>query len=115
MAKCLQRLLERVIVLHQDDFYKADSEIPVNDENEQDWDCPEALRMEDFVRALRICRESFSVVEAKHQGALDGSEEALLGLTPSVEESLRSRLAFLQGKSVVIVDGFLVRPPGVSI
>ena len=43
---------DRVQILHQDDFFLPQSQIPVNDDGIEDWDCLEALDVARFSAAI---------------------------------------------------------------
>ncbi|PIA19419.1 P-loop containing nucleoside triphosphate hydrolase protein [Coemansia reversa NRRL 1564] len=58
IALNLVKLFPQTVVIHQDDFYKPDSQIPFNKEiGIQDWDCPEAFDMEKLVNTIQETRE----------------------------------------------------------
>lgn len=52
---------ENLVVLHEDDFFKTDKDIPIDPvKNIQNWDCPEALNIDLFKQELKNIRESKS-------------------------------------------------------
>ncbi|KAJ1836182.1 ribosylnicotinamide kinase [Coemansia sp. RSA 2711] len=63
IALNLIKLFPRTVVIHQDDFYKPDSQIPINaDANIQDWDCPEAFDMPKITQAIRSTRKRLEIM-----------------------------------------------------
>lgn len=57
VAKTLAALLPHVTLIHQDDFYLADSQIPIDKASGyQDWDCPEALNFDKFKKYLTVLK-----------------------------------------------------------
>ncbi|KAJ1944517.1 ribosylnicotinamide kinase, partial [Linderina pennispora] len=57
VALNLIKLFPHTVVIHQDDFYKPDSQIPLNDTaGVQDWDCPGSFDMEKLVADIESTR-----------------------------------------------------------
>ncbi|KAJ2080732.1 ribosylnicotinamide kinase [Coemansia sp. RSA 988] len=57
IALNLVKLFPKTVVIHQDDFYKPDNQIPFNKEvGAQDWDCPDAFDMEKLINTIRAMR-----------------------------------------------------------
>ncbi|KAJ2491606.1 ribosylnicotinamide kinase [Coemansia sp. RSA 2050] len=58
IALNLLKVFPHTVVIHQDDFYKTDSQIPIHaDLGVQDWDCPHAVDMPRLVREIRNVRQ----------------------------------------------------------
>ncbi|OTB05420.1 hypothetical protein M426DRAFT_139756 [Hypoxylon sp. CI-4A] len=57
LARLLRDVFPSTFVLHEDDFYKPDAEIPTKD-GLADWDCAEAISIPDMTRALAYIREN---------------------------------------------------------
>ncbi|RDL40285.1 p-loop containing nucleoside triphosphate hydrolase [Venustampulla echinocandica] len=51
LSRLLRDIFPNAFVLHEDDFYKADTEIPKKDDV-LDWDCAESLSIPDIVKSL---------------------------------------------------------------
>ncbi|KAK4157496.1 nicotinamide riboside kinase, partial [Chaetomidium leptoderma] len=51
LARLLRDIFPETFILHEDDFYKAESELPIK-EGLADWDCPEAISIPDLEAAL---------------------------------------------------------------
>ncbi|KAH3686341.1 hypothetical protein WICPIJ_002703 [Wickerhamomyces pijperi] len=58
IAKILHSLIPSSILVHQDDFFKNDKEIPVDPESGYaNWDCPEAIDLEAFSKELDYLKQ----------------------------------------------------------
>ncbi|KAK3954662.1 hypothetical protein QBC32DRAFT_383247 [Pseudoneurospora amorphoporcata] len=55
LARLLRDIFPSTFILHEDDFYKPESEIPMKD-GLTNWDCPEALNIPDMTAALEHIR-----------------------------------------------------------
>ncbi|ESA43675.1 hypothetical protein GE21DRAFT_3485 [Neurospora crassa] len=55
LARLLRDIFPNTFILHEDDFYKPESEIPMK-EGLTNWDCPEALSIPDMTAALEHIR-----------------------------------------------------------
>lgn len=110
-------LCPSVEILHQDDFYKAEKDIPTIDIHAGkvvNWDCPEAVEMDAFIQALQSyrCNNAFAdhvqkdlserAKEDQNDRGLTGVSEALIAqlLQDSQIPTLREPL--------LIVDGFML-------
>ncbi|SPQ27678.1 0fb0de0f-c6c1-4190-8821-6d8a92a35627 [Thermothielavioides terrestris] len=60
LARLLRDIFPETFILHEDDFYKPESELPHKD-GFLDWDCLEAISIPDLEAALRHIRETGSV------------------------------------------------------
>ncbi|KAJ2786095.1 ribosylnicotinamide kinase [Coemansia javaensis] len=131
LALGLAKVFPRTAVIHQDDFYKPDSQIPQHATADvQDWDCPEAFDMAGLARAIRDTR-----ARLERTGALDG-EGAATGhaaarwanppadmdrlLSPEAVAAARSAVARELGAdtpppAVLLVDGILLFHDGSEI
>ncbi|KAK4175947.1 putative nicotinamide riboside kinase [Triangularia setosa] len=52
LARLLRDLLPNTFILHEDDFYKPESELPIR-AGHRDWDCPQAIDLPSLTRALQ--------------------------------------------------------------
>ncbi|EAQ86713.1 hypothetical protein CHGG_07966 [Chaetomium globosum CBS 148.51] len=55
LARLLRDMFPDTFILHEDDFYKPESELPIN-QGHADWDCPEAISIPDLEAALAHVR-----------------------------------------------------------
>lgn len=105
-ANALHSLFPESTLVHQDDFYLPDSQIPVDGNTQlQNWDGVDAI---DFARFHRF------LVELRHGGPLQHDAPSLemdaqLKLTAAEMAQLRLQGApMMHGKCVVLVDGFML-------
>lgn len=116
LARLLRDVLPSAYILHLDDFYKHDSQIPVNSAGVQDWDCLDAID----IPALRSALEHIKThgtpppdfVSKEYQNAVGEC-----GIDGAVVERCRERLQeFFEANKdrtqrVAIIDGFLLFSP----
>lgn len=88
-------------MVHQDDFYKTDAEIPVTATGEQDWDCPEAIDFESFRKYLSEVKQG-KITEIK---SIETDPD--LKLTSSEIASLAPRVPH-HDYEIVFVEGFML-------
>ncbi|KAI1084430.1 P-loop containing nucleoside triphosphate hydrolase protein [Whalleya microplaca] len=55
LARLLRDVFPQTFVLHEDDFYRPETELPVKD-GLLDWDCAESINIPDMARALEYIR-----------------------------------------------------------
>ncbi|CAG8440841.1 2164_t:CDS:2 [Ambispora leptoticha] len=59
LARFLHKILPNSKILFQDDFFKPDADIPIDPKtNLANWDCPEALDLENFANVLREIKKT---------------------------------------------------------
>lgn len=103
----------KLFILHLDDFYLTDADIPVKD-GIQDWDCRESLNLDELRKALQDIKQHGKspdwLVSKEDQNSVGEH-----GVTELDINQLRSQTAkCLQGKvswqdrRICIVDGFLL-------
>lgn len=104
---------KQLCILHLDDFYLTDAEIPVKN-GVQDWDCLESLDLAGLREALRfIKREGRSpdwLVSKEDQNSVGEhgvSESVIEELRGEIKKALNSHLDW-QDRRICIVDGFLL-------
>ncbi|RKP06542.1 P-loop containing nucleoside triphosphate hydrolase protein, partial [Thamnocephalis sphaerospora] len=124
LGRALTRILPNCRILNQDDYYKPDSEIPVDPETGLDnWDTPAAVDFDQFIAAIDAARainastdqpptwgtaQSYiptPPIERPQQGAAvdDGAvdERVLFELRDALHSSY-------QAERFIVVDGFLL-------
>lgn len=109
VARALQLLIPQAKLIHLDDFYYPDDQIPVNKEhNVANWDCPEAIDWSKFSNYIRELRENdgaaLPVQSLEMDTPLKLKEEDITTLKPSVEKLT----ALLGDKRLVLVEGFML-------
>ncbi|KAJ2063974.1 ribosylnicotinamide kinase [Coemansia sp. S146] len=129
IALNLLKVFPHTVVIHQDDFYKTDSQIPIHaDIGVQDWDCPQAVDMPRLVREIRNVRRQLECPEAYNSDKLDDirdhfasqwanpskdvdrlvSAEALASIKEQALHSLGVADASQVPFSIVLVEGILL-------
>lgn len=108
VAKNLMQLLGCKI-LHQDDFYLPDDQIPIDPvTKEQNWDHPDAIDFEKFKRHIRAIKSGDVLLDEK----VDNLEPDIsLKLLPTQIEILKTKEEInyiLTRVSIVLVDGFML-------
>jgi nicotinamide/nicotinate riboside kinase len=111
LSRLLRDIFPSVFILHLDDFYLTDAEIPVKD-GIQDWDCVEALNLGDLRDALEYIREHGksppNLVSKEDQNSVGehGVPEELIAEWNSRVRKLVEETGF--DTPIAIVDGFLL-------
>ncbi|KAK4184864.1 putative nicotinamide riboside kinase 1 [Podospora australis] len=112
LARLLRDIFPSTFVLHEDDFYKSDAEIPEKD-GLADWDCPEAINIPDLERALEHIRAEGTfppfVQSKEDQNSIGPSP-----ITPVEIDSAKSLVSSASLPSslrICILDGFLLYSP----
>ena len=90
LARLLARVFPRCSILHADDYYLPDSQIPVHN-GVLDWDCAEAIDTKRLVTALKRIKAGETVVEVRDGLATTETPEAK-GVKNVVDEELLGRL-----------------------
>ncbi|KAK6436990.1 ribosylnicotinamide kinase [Oleoguttula sp. CCFEE 5521] len=99
LARLLRDIIPHSFILHEDDFYKTDAEIPVNPEhNLEDWDCLESLSLPALESALRHVRDHGMIPVD-----LENVDAALIERL-KVESASKGQNTL----PVAIIDGFLL-------
>ncbi|KAL2759555.1 hypothetical protein ACRALDRAFT_206328 [Sodiomyces alcalophilus JCM 7366] len=57
LARLLRDIFPNTFILHEDDFYKAETELPIKN-GLRDWDCLEAISIPDMEKALTYIRST---------------------------------------------------------
>jgi len=116
LARVLRNILPNSFILHQDDFYKPEEDIPIDDETGYtNWDCAESLDMSAFVDAIRYIRGN----EGKFPPTLDSREDqneiGPSGVPDEVVQIMQTDVVASNLVSpgdteiiVVLIDGFLL-------
>ncbi|KAL7809099.1 P-loop containing nucleoside triphosphate hydrolase protein [Trichoderma gracile] len=125
LARLLRDIFPNTFILHEDDFYRPEAELPVKN-GLVDWDCPESIDIPAMADALSYIREN-----ASFPPTLDSKEDQnSVGPSPipaSLTATLKSKVLSLLPPShpilspskeaalkVCILDGFLLYTPAMS-
>ncbi|KAJ3220910.1 ribosylnicotinamide kinase [Clydaea vesicula] len=101
----LNKILPNSKILHQDQFFKKDSEIPIVN-GIANWDCPEALDNENFLMTLKNCKKvglKESVLNG-NRPKLNSSEVDDMFINQLKKELLGSD----SDLEFILIDGFLL-------
>ncbi|KAF4548237.1 Nicotinamide riboside kinase-like protein [Elsinoe fawcettii] len=110
LSRLLRDIIPNAFILHEDDFYKTDTEIPVRN-GVQDWDCLEALDLLAMESALKHIKDHgtsppglVSKEDKNSVGNVDVDQSVIQALRGTAAKRAES------GKDVklAIVDGFLL-------
>lgn len=104
-----------VQILHQDDFYKPEADIPVKITRAGkvvNWDCPEALEFDKFVHTLNTYRQHGAFPkdireDLDKRAKEDKNDSGNSGVSDSVIKNALSRVKSFD-KDILIVDGFMM-------
>ncbi|KAF9976812.1 ribosylnicotinamide kinase [Actinomortierella ambigua] len=124
ISRYLRSILPNAVILHQDDFYIAEADLPLDPRTGlANWDCAEAIDFESMVKVLEHLKahrgqfpngfdskEDLNLVGAKEHGA-PIAPQTLVSLKTKVQEAVieRQRLNPSSEDPVyLIVDGFLL-------
>ncbi|KAK3669093.1 ribosylnicotinamide kinase [Elasticomyces elasticus] len=110
LARLLRDIFANVFILHEDDFYKTDADIPINQNGVADWDCLEAIDLPALQHALEHIREHgtsppdfYSKEDRNSVGKVDVAESEVEDLKWKA-----SRWMFQDVPPIAIIDGFLL-------
>lgn len=109
VARALHLLLPKATLIHLDDFYYPDDQIP-NDltHNVANWDCPEAIDWEKFSNYIKELRKSdganLPVKSLEMDTPLRLGDKDVAELKPAVDAFLE----LISGKRLIFVEGFML-------
>jgi nicotinamide/nicotinate riboside kinase len=116
IAKILHSITEGSILLHQDDFYKNDNEIPVDQASGFDnWDSPDALNFDAFIKELSYIKENgdlspqTKLYENRYNS--DTKDQNITGIPKETINTLSSQINHLateKNLKIAFIDGFLL-------
>lgn len=111
LARLLRDIFPSTFILHEDDFYKTDTEIPVNKDGVEDWDCLESINLPDLEKALDYIKYHGNLpdwLESKEDqnsvGESGISKDRIAELKQQAQESSVGH----QNLPIAIIDGFLL-------
>ncbi|KAK5722820.1 ribosylnicotinamide kinase [Elasticomyces elasticus] len=110
LARLLRDVFANVFILHEDDFYKTDADIPINQDGVADWDCLGAINLPALQHALEHIKEHgtsppdfYSKEDRNSVGKIDVPESEVEDLKWKA-----SRWMFQDVPPIAIIDGFLL-------
>lgn len=109
IAKLTSNLIDKSILIHEDDFFKHDDKIPIDPKyNIANWDSPEALDLSLFSNELDHIRETGEIkTELNHNNNVDDLNK--FQIDPSSLDQIRQKYSTIDSNlKIVIVDGFML-------
>lgn len=111
LARLLRDILPQTFILHEDDFYKTDTEIPVNADGVEDWDCLDSINLPDLGKALRHIKTQGTLPEWL-ESKEDQNSVGESGVSKDCIAELKAQSDDLflgnQRVPIAIIDGFLL-------
>lgn len=110
LSRLLRDIWPNTFILHEDDFYWPDNQIPVKD-GVQDWDCLEAIDLTTLQKTLQFVKQNGSLppdFESKEDqnsvGECAVDKELVLDLTKRASETANGGDPI----RIAMIDGFLL-------
>ena len=112
LARLLRDIFPNTFILHEDDFYKTDKEIPINHEagDVADWDCLEAINLPALEDALKHIRR-YGLPPPDLESKEDKNSVGPVDVDNNVVKHLEweaGRWMFQDVPPIAIIDGFLL-------
>ncbi|MCJ1381339.1 ribosylnicotinamide kinase [Xylographa soralifera] len=114
LARLLRSIFPHTLVLHEDDFYRPEEELPFR-AGLRDWDCAAALDIPALVKALGFIRENgrlpdwlVSKEDRNSIGEHGVPLDTIGDLKVSVEAWMQGTGILSESRKMVILDGFLL-------
>lgn len=115
LARLLRDIFPRAFVLHEDDFYKTDADIPLKN-GIQDWDCIDSINLPSFRETLQYIqqngeppRDFISKEDKNSVGTVDVDRVFIDDLKWKA-----SKWMFADAPPIAIIDGFLLYSDGMK-
>ena len=109
IAKLTSNLIDKSVLIHEDDFFKHDDQIPIDPKyNIANWDSPAALDLSLFNNELDHIRETGQIkTELIHNNNVDNLEK--FQIDPSILDKLKQKYSTIDPNlKIVLVDGFML-------
>ncbi|PPJ52831.1 hypothetical protein CBER1_10980 [Cercospora berteroae] len=117
LARTLRDIFPRAFILHEDDFYKTDEQIPIHPEHQiADWDCLESINLPAFEKALKHIRDN-GLSPPDFTSKEDTNSVGEVEVDGALIEDLKwkaSKWMFADAPSIAIIDGFLLYSEGMK-
>ena len=108
IANSLHQLFRNSILIHLDDFYVPDKEIPFDEvRQESNWDCPEALNYEKFSKYVEnVKKNGIDANSGNEAKSYEG--DVSLQLTKEERHHFELKLSKYQDTPIAFVEGFML-------
>lgn len=117
LARLLRDIFPRAFILHEDDFYKTDTEIPTHPEHQiADWDCLESINLPALKEAFKYIHEN-GTIPPGFVSKEDKNKVGKVGVDRDIIDDLgwkASKWAFHDAPPIAIIDGFLLYSEGMK-
>ena len=110
LARLLRDIFPNTFILHEDDFYKPDAEIPKDKDGVLDWDCLGSINLPALEQALSFIRKE-GMPPPDLVSKEDKNSIGEIDVDAAVVDELKwkaSRWMFEDVPPVAIIDGFLL-------
>jgi len=121
LSRLLCRIFPNTFILHQDDFYVADSAIPIHN-GLADWDCLESIDYTSMARAIQHIRSTGKLPEGlksiENQNPVGKpivKKELVEELENKVKVAGVAGVLEKVGRKIAVVDGFLLFHEGSEV
>lgn len=124
IAVLLQRILPKCQIIHEDDFFKPEKEIPFDITRcDRDWDCPEAIDMDALKQTIKVlkakedpfCNSKARVVrvgdsyEYSHESTEPPRNDTNFNIDHELLKTLQNKMLNIkEDVRVYLLDGFLL-------
>ncbi|KAL7930135.1 P-loop containing nucleoside triphosphate hydrolase protein [Trichoderma chlorosporum] len=121
LARLLRDIFPSTFILHEDDFYRPETELPMKD-GLLDWDCPEAIDIPAMAEALSYIRQNASfppTLDSKEDQNSVGKCPVPPAAISALKAKVSSRLSPAHPLSasalrICLLDGFLLYTPSMA-
>lgn len=104
VASALHKLFKTSLLIHLDDFYLPDDQIPIDPvKKTENWDCPEAVNFEKFTQCIKDLKSNGTIEE---RPTYEGEVE--LKLTEDELATFEQEVQQYQDEQIVFVEGFML-------
>ncbi|KAI8372857.1 P-loop containing nucleoside triphosphate hydrolase protein [Radiomyces spectabilis] len=110
ITRILQKILKRSVVIYQDDFFKPDSQIPIDEETQlANWDCPDALNFQALADTIQYARQHEGQLPPGYKSnEVNNTHDGSNLLPKDALNRLLRQLDVEQDDIFIIVDGFML-------
>lgn len=109
LAKLAAEFIPSAVLVHEDDFYKHDEDVPMNEKyGIRDWDSADALDMKLFRKELESIKQTGKVAtELIHNNNVDDISK--FNFSRDFTEDISNKMKHIgDNVKIVIVDGFML-------
>ncbi|KAI7899926.1 P-loop containing nucleoside triphosphate hydrolase protein, partial [Cokeromyces recurvatus] len=109
VARILRQVLRNVIVFYQDDFYKPDSLIPIDEKTQlENWDCPESVYFDKLADYIEYAQKEGKLPSNYHSKEENNTHDGSSLITQQTLAKLQAILKpLMDDENIFLVDGFI--------